>query len=203
MRASGYIQSAYYLKNDEFGYKIHDALSGSMHDHALTFKADLDVLGTANTFAINEVVPVQQTYSWSNYTRSTMKMVRSDITNEDDSKLMWRDGAMYIIENKDEKNKYGEYRGWRIKPSLGMGTHLTITNSSNLFSSQNFATHHLYVTKQKDTEPHCAHANNNYDTKQPIIDFDKFFDGESLEQEDLVVWFNLGMHHVRNVLKSV
>ena len=29
-----------------------------------------------------------------------------------------------------------------------------------------------------------------------MIDFDKFFDGESLEQEDLVVWLNMGMHHV-------
>ena len=28
-----------------------------------------------------------------------------------------------------------------------------------------------------------------------IVDFDKYFDGESLEQEDLVVWFNLGMAH--------
>ena len=29
-----------------------------------------------------------------------------------------------------------------------------------------------------------------------MIDFDKFFDSESLEQEDLVVWLNMGMHHV-------
>jgi hypothetical protein len=25
-----------------------------------------------------------------------------------------------------------------------------------------------------------------------VIDFDQFFDGENLLQEDLVVWFNLG-----------
>ena len=29
-RASGYIEGAYYAKNDEFGYRIQDALSGSM-----------------------------------------------------------------------------------------------------------------------------------------------------------------------------
>ena len=29
-----------------------------------------------------------------------------------------------------------------------------------------------------------------------MVDFDKFFNGENLEQEDLVLWMNLGMHHV-------
>ena len=29
-----------------------------------------------------------------------------------------------------------------------------------------------------------------------MINFDEFFDGESLKQEDLVVWMNLGMHHL-------
>lgn len=30
----------------------------------------------------------------------------------------------------------------------------------------------------------------------PLVDFDKFFDGESLAQEDLVAWINIGMHHL-------
>lgn len=28
-----------------------------------------------------------------------------------------------------------------------------------------------------------------------MVEFYKFFDGESLVQEDLALWFNLGMHH--------
>lgn len=142
--------------------------------------------------AEHKIVPVQENYVWSNYTRSTMKLQRSFITNENESKLLWSKDSMYIIQNKDQPNKYGEYRGYRIMPSHGSGMHLTITNSSNLFDSQNFATHDLYVTKQKDTEPHSAHANNDYDTRNPIVDFGKFFDGEDIEQEDIVVWFNLG-----------
>ncbi|KAJ6545811.1 copper amine oxidase, partial [Mycena vulgaris] len=38
VRASGYIQAAYYAKNNDYGYQIHDALSGSMHDHSLNWK---------------------------------------------------------------------------------------------------------------------------------------------------------------------
>lgn len=57
VRASGYIQSAFYAHNEDYGYQIHDATSGSMHDHVLNFKADLDILGTKNTFEKLGVVP--------------------------------------------------------------------------------------------------------------------------------------------------
>jgi primary-amine oxidase len=57
-------------------------------------------------------------------------------------------------------------------------------------------THDLFVTKQKDTEPRSCHPYNGQDVYNPVINFDKLFDGENLQQEDIVVWFNLGMHHL-------
>lgn len=30
---------------------------------------------------------------------------------------------------------------------------------------------------------------------KPPVDFSRFFDGESLDQEDLVMWINVGTHH--------
>lgn len=70
--------------------------------------------------------------------------------------------------------------------------HLTITNSSNLFKSEGFATHALYATKYHDNEKAASHACNSYDPRNPIIDFSKYFNGESLIQEDIVLWYNLG-----------
>ena len=80
----------------------------------------------------------------------------------------------------------------------------------------NFATHAYYLTQhvslisrllrnrlhtlpdslQKDSEPRAANAWNDYDPTCPLVDFGAFFDGENLVQEDLVLWYNLGMHHV-------
>lgn len=40
VRASGYIQSAYFAQNQDYGFQIHDHLSGSMHDHVLNWKVD-------------------------------------------------------------------------------------------------------------------------------------------------------------------
>ncbi|KAJ7199635.1 putative copper amine oxidase [Mycena pura] len=192
VRASGYIQSAYC-------YHIHDALSGSMHDHSLNWKVDMDILGTSNTFVKHKIVPADVKYPWSNTTRSTMRLERERLENEDGAKLNWpNNGAdMFLVENSDALNQYGEPRGYKVAPSRGgAGMHLTITNSSNLLKSQGFATHALYVTKQKDTEVRSSHANNDYDPGHPLIDFDAFFNSESLNQTDIVLWLNLGMHHV-------
>ncbi|KAH7394285.1 putative copper amine oxidase [Pyrenochaeta sp. MPI-SDFR-AT-0127] len=199
VRASGYIQSAFFAANEDYGFKIHDNLSGSLHDHVLTFKADFDILGEKNSVQKVEFVPTTEEYIWNKgKKRNTMKVRRSFVSNEDESKINWapNGAAMYSIVNKDEKNKYGEYRGYRFTPATGNTIHLTVQNSSNIGKAANFATHHFYVTKQKDTEAQAAHSYNQLDTANPLIDFDKFFDHESLDQEDLVVWFNLGMHHI-------
>ena len=63
-------------------------------------------------------------------------------------------------------------------------------------NAANWATHDLYVTRQHDTEPRSAHAYNTQDVANPAVDFNAFFNSESLTQEDIVVWFNLGMHHI-------
>ncbi|KAJ0417471.1 copper amine oxidase [Aspergillus carlsbadensis] len=198
VRASGYIQSAYYANNQDFGYQIHDSLSGSMHDHVLNFKADFDILGTENTVELTSVVPVEKTFSWNgNKTRNTMQLQRSMIASEDDGRFNWGfNGQTQIhIINQDEKNKYGEYRGYRILPSSGTA-HLTVKNSTNLANSAHWAEYDVQVTQQHDYEPFAAHPYNSQDIHDPPVDFAKFFNGESLNQTDLVVWLNLGMHHV-------
>ena len=61
-----------------------------MHDHILNFKADFDILGTNNTVAVVNQVPVSQTYPWSNgKARNTMKLEKSYIDSEDQSRLFW------------------------------------------------------------------------------------------------------------------
>ena len=126
-----------------------------------------------------------------------MKLVRHEIESEDESRLMWSaNGAtQYRIVNTEKPNKYGEYRGYRVLPSQGT-IHLSVQNSSNLVNAANWAYHDLAITKRKDTEPRSANSLNGENVYNPLVDFDDFFDGESLQQEGLVVWFNLGMHHI-------
>ncbi|KAI4098821.1 MAG: hypothetical protein L6R37_006275 [Teloschistes peruensis] len=141
-----------------------------------------------------------------------MTIDRTFLASEDEGKLNWdaNNNVMYSVVNKEAVNPYGEYRSYKIMPATGNRNHLTIQNSTTLGKSANWATHHLYAVQQKDTEPNSAYPYNGRDPNNPVVDFAKFFDGDSLDQEDIVIttklttflfpptnsYMNLGMHHI-------
>jgi primary-amine oxidase len=141
VRASGYISATYFADNDEYGFKIHDSLSGALHDHVMTFKVDLDILGLENSVQKVEVVPATVEYPWSGgKNRTTMKLEKSFITHEEVSGIPWapNDAAIYAIVNKGSPNIYGEYPGYRVKrcklPSM-LCLHRTETDDRSCWSN--------------------------------------------------------------------
>jgi primary-amine oxidase len=101
--------------------------------------------------------------------------------------------AMYYVVNRDEKMAWGEERGYRIIPGRS-DVHMTVQDSPFSAKNAEFAKHHLAVTVQHDNEPLANRVQNVNLPAKPQQDSAKFFDGESVEQEYLVMWFNLGMH---------
>ncbi|PYH71223.1 membrane copper amine oxidase [Aspergillus vadensis CBS 113365] len=204
VRASGYIQAAHSAHNTNYGYQIHSALSGSMHDHILNFKADFDILCTANSIELTSLVPITTTYPWSDIkTRNTMHLSRRILSSETESRLNFPQSATTTtlsIINQDARNAYNEYRRFCILPSStssGGGTnHLTIINSTSLIHAAHWSEHDIQITKHHDHEPRSAHSYNSQDVYNPVINFDEYFDGEYFNQTDLVVWVNLAIHHV-------
>jgi primary-amine oxidase len=125
-----------------------------------------------------------------------MQLQRSFIESENESRINWDGTTQVLVVNTDAPNQWGEYRGYRVVPSLGTA-HLTVLNSSTLVDAAHWAEYDVQVTRQKDTEPLSAHPYNAQAVDDPPINFERFFDdNESLMQQDLVVWLNLGMHHV-------
>lgn len=186
-RASGYISAAYWDGNSDYGFHIHDYLSGSLHDHTLTWKADIDILGSKNSFQKIDIEPTTATYPWSRgIPHNTFKTTRSFVFNEASINWPGNDAVLYSIVNKDTPNHFGEYPGYRIKRSAGT-IHLTTPNSTNTQKSAGYATHDFYLTKQKDTEPRAADGFNQYAPENPLVDFSRFLDDESIEQEDMFV----------------
>ncbi|GKT48763.1 membrane primary amine oxidase [Colletotrichum spaethianum] len=142
-------------------------------------------------------VPVSRVFPWSNgKARNTMQLHRSFIESENESRINWDSTTQVLVVNTDTPNQWGEYRGYRVMPNSGTA-HLTVLNSSTLMNAARWAEYDVQVTRQKDTEPSSAHPYNSQDVNDPPVNFERFFDDrESLMQEDLVLWLNLGMHHV-------
>ncbi|EEB99790.1 hypothetical protein MPER_00439, partial [Moniliophthora perniciosa FA553] len=63
----------------------------------------------------------------------------------------------------------------------------TVVGSKRLLENANWARYNLAVSQRKETEPSSS---------TPAVNFHEFFDGESLAQKDLVMWINVGMHHL-------
>src|ERR1700761_7862675 len=144
-----------------------------MHDHTLNFKADFDILGTANTMQLTKIVPVAQSYIWSEQPRNTIKLQRDFVETEDNSRINWNRDTQYRIVNTECPNEFGEYRGYRILPVDGT-THFP-GPSSNLQNCIHPFTFDMAVTKQKDTEPQSTSPLDENDVFNPMVNFDTFF----------------------------
>jgi primary-amine oxidase len=195
VRASGYIFGAFWAptgekKMSEHGYRVHDAMATSMHDHVINFKADLDIAGTANTLNRVSIEPVTLEFPWDDEIttpRNTMQLVNRTVKRETGLDWPRNAGEMYIVTNEDSENAWGEKRGYRIAAGTGMGnpSHLSILNSTTLGDSANWAARDLWFVKQRDTEPKSASSLNYYQPLDPLVDFSKFIKDENIEQEDL------------------
>ncbi|KAL1954010.1 hypothetical protein VTO42DRAFT_1831 [Malbranchea cinnamomea] len=197
VHASGYLQSSFYYPDQKkWGPRIQKATMGSIHDHVLTFKADFDIVDAANSFQVSKLVAVEQSQPWFPEL-GTFEQMELDIHYiETEKRLNWpaNNAGMFCVVNKDQTNAWGEYRGYRIVPARS-NIHLTTMDSPWSKKNSEFAKQHVAVSRQHDTEPFANSIQNINLPWKPQQDFSKFFDGESLDQEDLVVWVNMGMHH--------
>jgi primary-amine oxidase len=214
VHASGYI-FADYLTNDalkqdlatrgetqisEYGYRVHDVVISSLHTHEIMFKADLDVAGTENTLYMVEVEPVTRKYDFEDTPRNTMHLLHTPITKEKGLDWIRNSQGIYVVLNNASTNTWGEKRGYKIVPGTGMGTppHLAINNSTAGGKAATWATHDLWVLKQHDEESRAVSEWNAWEVDDPLVDFAKFVNNEDTVQEDLVIYFNLGVHHISN-----
>ncbi|KAF2740995.1 amine oxidase catalytic domain-containing protein [Polyplosphaeria fusca] len=197
VRASGYLQSSfYYPDQDKWGPRIQQATQGSLHDHILTFKADFDILDTINSLQVSELKAVPQSQPWFPELGEFEQLELDTSRMQTEQQFNWapNNQAMYTLLNPNATNAWGEPRGYRIVPGRS-DIHLSTLNSPWSLKNSEFAKSHLAVTVQHDTEPYANSVQNINLPHAPQQDFSKFFDGESVDGADLVLWFNLGMHH--------
>ncbi|EGO02293.1 hypothetical protein SERLA73DRAFT_86572 [Serpula lacrymans var. lacrymans S7.3] len=202
LSASGYLQAAFHDPTQGgYGNRIWETTMGSLHDHVINYKVDLDIAGLSNSLLKTELSQEEITQPWFNEdwgnTVIQQRVTREYISNESDAMLNFPVNFQggYAIVNQEETNKWGTPRGYAIHPGYSP-IHNTVVGSKRLLNNANWARYNLAVSRQKDSEPSSSSIWNFNLPKEPAVDFHRFFDGENITQEDLVAWVNVGMHHL-------
>lgn len=197
VRASGYLQSSFYYPDQgKWGPRIQEATQGSLHDHVLTWKADFDILDANNTLQVSELKAAPTTQPWWPELGTFEQLELDTYSMKTEQQFDWpaNGQGMFCVNHASATNKWGTRRGYRIVPGR---SNIRLSTTDSPFSRHNtaFAKSHLAVTRQHDTEPWGNSVQNLNMPWRPQQDFARLFDGEDVENADLVVWFNLGMHH--------
>ncbi|OSD07848.1 amine oxidase catalytic domain-containing protein [Trametes coccinea BRFM310] len=202
LSASGYLQGGYWEPAQEgYGTAIRETTMGSLHDHVINYKVDLDVAGTENSLLFTSTAQETITQPWFEDDWGSeviqQKISKKYIETEDNALLKFPPNLQggYSLVNKDAKNAWGIPRGYAIHPGYSP-IHNTVVGSKRLLNNANWARYNLAVSKRKETEPSSSCQWNLNLPGEPMVDFHKFFDGENITQEDLVAWINVGMHHL-------
>ncbi|KAH9914348.1 amine oxidase catalytic domain-containing protein [Fomitopsis serialis] len=202
LSASGYLQGGFWEPSQEgYGTAIRDTTMGSLHDHVINYKVDLDVAGERNSllFTHTHQEEIEQPWFEDDWGSTVLqqKITRTFVENEDDAllKFPYNFQGGYSLVNRDEKNKWGIPRGYAIHPGYNP-VYNTVVGSKRLLENANWARYNLAVSKRKETEPTSSSMWNQNLPGDPMVNFHKFFDGENITQEDLVAWVNVGTHHL-------
>ena len=63
----------------------------------------------------------------------------------------------------------------------------SLSRTRNPLEDLSIGPNHLYAVQRKDSEARSRYPYSYRDPNNPAVDFDKFFDGDSLDQEDIVM----------------
>ena len=180
-------------QDGRYGHFVADNTVGVNHDHFFSFRLDLDVDGTDNSFVKEqmktEMLPAE------NPRKSVWVVEQKVAKTESDAQLtmMMEHPALWRVINPNVKGPLGYPVGFEIAPSH---------NAVSLMADDDwpqkragFIRHNLWVTPYHEDERYPA---GDYPTQSHGGDGLPAWtkDNRPIENTDIVVWYTLGFHHV-------
>ena len=197
---TGYVQATYWTPNEApYGNLIHSLnVAGTIHDHFIHYKVDLDIAGRKNSYETLDVELENITNRWFPGYRHIQKVVRPRQKSTEKAALYRYnfDHPKYLnFYSETDRNKMGVKRGYRVQINSAMKQMYPedwpLTNGTSWMFNQ------MAVTKHKDTEERSSSMYIQNDPYDPAVDFRKFYeDDENIENKDLVAWVTLGLMHI-------
>lgn len=195
---SGYLQATFYTVDEEpYSNQIHYQLAGTMHDHIFNYKVDIDILGTENSYETYQVGLQNFTNPWFPNDYHVQKIIHRKLhTTEDDAVYHYNFNTPTLMNfiNKNEKNKFGVHRGYRLH--IRDMIKQMYPASWPVVKGAGWSLNQLHVTLRKETEEKSSSLYNQQDMVDPVVDFQKYVNGENIDNVDMVAWVTMGTMHI-------
>ncbi|XP_065278698.1 amine oxidase [copper-containing] 3-like isoform X1 [Emys orbicularis] len=197
IHATGYISSSFlYGTGTEHGSQVGEHTLGTMHNHLINYKVDLDVGGTKNSLVAHDMTFDTVQAPWSPEHQIQRPRLTKKVLDTEDKAVFPLHSKIprYIHFTTNLENKWGHQRGYRIQIVSFAGDHLP--EASSMERSISWGRYKLAVTKRKEEEPTSTSIYNQNDPWTPTVAFVDFIDNETIVNEDLVAWISVGFLHI-------
>lgn len=180
-------------KGDQrFGTLVDEAVVATNHQHLFNFRMDFDIDGTGNSVAETRVrgLPAGPENPLGNAFIHVEKPLR--IESQARADLNLADHLRWKVFNPNVHNARGHLSGYLLEP--GSNSVAYATPESLVRKRAGFINHHLWTTRYRNDESHSA---GEYPRQQAVGEgLPQWSADESLENQDVVLWYTLGVTHI-------
>jgi primary-amine oxidase len=175
------------------GQLVAEGLNGMIHQHFFNARLDLDIDGRANSVyeVHTEADPIGETNPYGNafYAKRTLLARETDAPALIDPLR----GRYWMVVNPGERNAVGEPTGYKLMP--GENVQCFAQPGSGYMRRAGFLSNHFWVTPFDERERYAA---GDYPNQHPRGDgLPAWIEQDrSIENEDVVVWYTFGLHHL-------
>jgi len=177
----------------EFGHLIAPGLDGVDHDHFFSFRLDLDVDGTKNTFMDDKLVQYKLPVTTGRKTIWAMQPTMPATEGEAKMNIDLSHPEMWRFANTSVKNSLGYPTSFEIMPGETGVSLLAADDWPQMRGG--YSAHELWVTPYDPNERYAAGV---------YVPGSKATDGlptwtkknRNIMDTDIVAWYTMGFHHV-------
>jgi primary-amine oxidase len=178
---------------DAYGRFVDKHIVAVNHDHYFSFRLDLDVDGSTNSFIADRLVT--KTLPPDHPRRSVWVREPSTARTERDGMLHMdmAKPALWRVVSTTGKNHVGYPTSYQLLPGMSAATLMTPDDFPRRRAG--FIDHHLWVTPYRAEEKYAA---GDYPTlSTPGQGLPAWTStNRGIEQTDIVLWHTIGMHHL-------
>ncbi len=178
--------------HQHFGTLVAPNLEAINHQHMMNFRLDFDVDGIDNSVTEMKVASLDKE---ANPYGNAFEMMETPLLREQTAvrDVKPSESRTWAILNGSKKNALGAATGYMLMP--GGNTPYYPNESADSRARGEFATHHLWVTRYKPDELYGAGDYPNQGLSGKGLPR-YIADNESLDNNDLVVWYTYGVTHI-------